>query len=83
LCVIFEPKMSNRNMTLNTKKHQVPIKIKPKSTGSISQSTYRNLLLMIREFELVYNLSPELDETDKQHLLEEVSRIFDSERSSD
>jgi hypothetical protein len=63
----------------DTKECLNPIKIKSKSISSSSQSAFKNLLSMIREFELVYNLSPELDETDKYKLIQEVSRIFNAD----
>ncbi|MEM1311935.1 MAG: hypothetical protein AAGF07_00530 [Patescibacteria group bacterium] len=37
-----------------------------------------NLLMMIREFELVYNLSPELSAIDKQELQAKISKILNS-----
>ena len=42
----------------------------------VQKAAFENLINMVKEFELAYNLSPELTEKQKKDLLKKISEIF-------
>lgn len=50
-----------------------------KTTNTHNIIAYENLLNLIKEFELAYNLSPELSQKQKDDLIKKIAQIFSPE----
>jgi hypothetical protein len=57
--------------------HQMTQNLKTTNTHNII--AYENLLNLIKEFELAYNLSPELSQKQKDDLIKKIAQIFSPE----